>query len=483
MDRESAAPAEKKQAGRAVEFGPNSPWSQPPIHRPAPRPTQAERPRYSPAPVRPTPPPARPDERDDVDPDQPRAYGTASVPLFNPPAQRLALPPHQPDGAADNYAFNDDSVRSGLEDEGFDGNDFDRNGFYGNDFDGDDFDGDDFDGDGFDEGAFPDRPNPGHPYQELEVRMGYAAPTAEEFATRRGVRPRDWVATEGVRAAARRSSFGLIRLRPGRRERDGRIALTAVRRAFGGLRQITVVNPKGGAGKTVATLMLGLTFGQARGGFVLAWDNNETQGTLGMRAQPDLHARTVRDLLHDLDRFERGNGRVGELAAYVRGQEEAMFDVLASDEAATAGEMLTARAFRDIRDVVGRFYKLILVDTGNNVRAENWQAAVDASDQLVITMSARNDSAETAARLLDHLEQTGRRELVRRAVTVVTMPPHRKEVNPRRIERHFDARCRTVLRVPYDKHLDSGAPVRYNVVSPESRRAWLRVAAAVADGL
>jgi MinD-like ATPase involved in chromosome partitioning or flagellar assembly len=117
------------------------------------------------------------------------------------------------------------------------------------------------------------------------------------------------------------------------------------------------------------------------------------------------------------------------------------------------------------------------------VRAENWQAAVDATDQLVITMSARNDSAETAARLLDHLEQTGRRELVRRAVTVVTMPLHRKDVNPRSIERHFDQRCRMVLRVPYDRHLDSGAPVRYSALSPESRRAWLKVAAAVADGL
>jgi MinD-like ATPase involved in chromosome partitioning or flagellar assembly len=324
---------------------------------------------------------------------------------------------------------------------------------------------------------------PVHPYPDVEIRMGYSIPTAEEFATRRAVQPRDWVATTGMRAAARRSTFGLVRLRPGRQERDGRLALTAVRRAFGGLRQVTVVNPKGGAGKTVASLLLGLTFGQARGGFVLAWDNNETQGTLGMRAQQDVHSRTVRDLLHDLVRFSHGGGRIGELDAYVRSQTEAMFDVLASDEAATAGEMLTARAFRELREVVGRFYKLLLVDTGNNVRAENWQAAVDATDQLVITMSARNDSAETAARLLDHLEQTGRRELVRRAVAVMTMPPHSKEVNPRPIERHFSARCRTILRVPYDRHLDSGAPVRYSAVSPESRRAWLRVAAAVADGL
>lgn len=322
-----------------------------------------------------------------------------------------------------------------------------------------------------------------HPYLDISVPVTYPVPTAEEFATRRALRPREWVATTGVRAAARRGTFGLVRLRPSGREREGRLDLAAVRRAFGGLRQVTVVNPKGGAGKTVATLMLGLTFGQSRGGFTLAWDNNETQGTLGMRAQPDLHGRTVRDLLRDLDRFADGNGRIGEVAAYVRAQDGAMFDVLASDEAATAGEMLTGRAFRDIRAVVGRFYKLILVDTGNNVRAENWQAAVDATDQLVVTMSARNDSAETAARLLDHLEQTGREELVRRAVTVVTMPPYRKDADPRAIERHFAQRCRIVLRVPYDRHLDSGAPVRYAALAPASRRAWLRVAAAVADGL
>jgi MinD-like ATPase involved in chromosome partitioning or flagellar assembly len=132
---------------------------------------------------------------------------------------------------------------------------------------------------------------------------------------------------------------------------------------------------------------------------------------------------------------------------------------------------------------VGRFYRLLLVDTGNNVRAENWQAAVDATDQLVIPMSARNDSAETAARLLDHLEQTGRRELVRRAVVVLSMPPHRQNLDPGGIEGHFEQRCRVVLRVPYDRHLDSGAPVDYPALSPESGRAWLRVAAAVADGL
>jgi MinD-like ATPase involved in chromosome partitioning or flagellar assembly len=308
-------------------------------------------------------------------------------------------------------------------------------------------------------------------------------PTAEEFARRRAARPPEPAANMGVRAALRRTTMDLVRPKPGRREREHRHAVDTIRRNFGGLRQVTVVNPKGGAGKTVAVLLLGMTFGQKRGGYILAWDNNETQGTLGMRAQQDFHSRTVRDLLRDLDHFRGAHGRVGDLSQYVRAQGEAMFDVLASDEAATAGEMLTAAAFAEIRDVVSRFYKLILVDTGNNVRAQNWQAAIDATDQMVVTMSARNDSAETAARMLDHLEQQGRHRLVRQAVTIVSMPPNRRDLDLPAISRHFAARTRTVLTAPYERLIDTGEPIRYGQLSASSRLAWLRIAAAVAEGL
>nr|WP_236646713.1 ParA family protein [Micromonospora acroterricola] len=339
-------------------------------------------------------------------------------------------------------------------------------------------------------------PAPPQPYQEAAgaarvPATGYpdatwtpestAAPTAEDFARRRQVRPADPVATMGVRAVV--NKMGLLRLAPGRHEQELKRDIEMVRRNFGGLRQVTVVNPKGGAGKTVAILLLAMTFGQKRGGYVLAWDNNETQGTLGMRAQQDFHSRTVRDMLRDLGQFQGAHGRVGDLSQYVRSQGEGMFDVLASDESATGGEMLTAAAFAEIREVVSRFYKLIFVDTGNNVRAQNWQASMDATDQLVVTMSARNDSAETAARMLDHLEQSGRQRLVRQAVTVVSMPPSRKEIDLPAIQEHFAARTRAVLLAPYERLIDSGEPIRYGGLSSATRDAWLKIAASVAEGL
>jgi len=138
-----------------------------------------------------------------------------------------------------------------------------------------------------------------------------SSPTGEPYARESG-----WLRRESaVPPGAARSDWS----GSGRTGGSGRAGSTWPRSGVpsAGLRQITVVNPKGGAGKTIATLMLGLTFGQTRGGFVLAWDNNETQGTLGMRAQPDVHARTVRDLLRDLERFQR-RWRTGRRTGRVR---------------------------------------------------------------------------------------------------------------------------------------------------------------------
>jgi hypothetical protein len=73
--------------------------------------------------------------------------------------------------------------------------------------------------------------------------------TAEDFVQRRTTRVIEPVATTGIRAAISKSTRGLLTLGPGRREAAHRRDVDRVRRNFGGLRQVTVVNPKGGAGK------------------------------------------------------------------------------------------------------------------------------------------------------------------------------------------------------------------------------------------
>jgi len=97
-----------------------------------------------------------------------------------------------------------------------------------------------------------------------------------------------------------------------------REGVASVQRSLDGPKTIVVVNPKGGGTKTTVTMLLASTFGIPRGGYTLTWDNNETRGTLGWRANPARHTNTAVDLLRDLERFtDVRSARVGDLDNYV----------------------------------------------------------------------------------------------------------------------------------------------------------------------
>jgi len=311
-----------------------------------------------------------------------------------------------------------------------------------------------------------------------------ALPTLNDFLQSR---PATQVgpATMGWRGAARRLSGGLVPISPSSFELRHRNAVDRVQQSLRGPRTVVVINPKGGAHKTTATLLLAATFGTLRGGYTLAWDNNETRGTLGWRSQPARHANTAVDLLRDLDRFnDLRNARVGDLDNYVRAQGSTQFDVLASDEDAAASSTIDDQAFNELHTTLSRFYRVIVVDTGNNMRASNWEAALSAADQLVIVSTIREDTAASAAWLVDGLRERGHEEKVRNAVTVLASPS--KVADPglsRRLHGHFTSLTRAVLNVPFDAALVDGGTLNYDALTPATREAWLQVTAAVADGL
>ena len=234
----------------------------------------------------------------------------------------------------------------------------------------------------------------------------------------------------GWQGTLRRMSGGLLKLRPGPSEQAHWSAVGAVQRPLDGPRTIVVINPKGGAHKTTGTLLLASAFGQHRGGYTLAWDNNETRGTLGWRSLPSTHQRTAVDLLQNLERFtEPGAARVGDLDGYVRSQGSAQFDVLASDEDAASAASIDDFAFRALHRTLSRFYRVMIVDTGNNMRASNWQAAIEAADQVVIVSTVREDTAQSAAWAIDALRATGHGDAVRKAVTVLSDPAPRRDAS------------------------------------------------------
>jgi MinD-like ATPase involved in chromosome partitioning or flagellar assembly len=322
------------------------------------------------------------------------------------------------------------------------------------------------------------------PQPPLLEQLPPPAPTLDSLLAARSA-PAGGPATIGWRATVRTMTGGLLKLQPGADEIALRADTAAVQRPLNGPRTIAVVNPKGGAHKTTATLLLAATLGAQRGGYTLAWDNNETRGTLGWRAQPGRHTRTAVDLLRDLDRFDDARGvRAGDLDGYVRSQGDARFDVLASDEDAASAASVDREAFLALHRSLSRFYRIIVVDTGNNMRAGNWQAALDKADQLVIVSTVREDTGQSAAWMVDALRAAGRHHAVRTAVTVLSAASRNDDRGlADRLRRHFGQLTRAVVEVPHDDALVAGGPVDLTALSPASRQAWLRVTAAVVDGL
>jgi MinD-like ATPase involved in chromosome partitioning or flagellar assembly len=309
-------------------------------------------------------------------------------------------------------------------------------------------------------------------------------PTLNDFLQSRPPAPVG-PATMGWQGTLRRLSGGLIAPSPSPFELGHRDAIDRVQRSLRGPRTVVVINPKGGAHKTTATLLLAATFGTHRGGSTLAWDNNETRGTLGWRAVPARHQNTAVDLLRALDRFnDVRNAQLGDLDNYVRAQGSTQFDVLASDEDAKASSTIDAAAFNELHATLSRFYRVIVVDTGNNMRASNWEAALDAADQVVIVSTIREDTAASAAWLVDGLHEKGHAEKVRNAVTVLAAPSKVADVQlNRRLHGHFASLTRAVLDVPHDPALVDGGTLNFDALAPATREAWLQVTATVADGL
>jgi MinD-like ATPase involved in chromosome partitioning or flagellar assembly len=281
-----------------------------------------------------------------------------------------------------------------------------------------------------------------------------------------------------------RLSGGLVKMRPKPEELRYREAQVRVLRPFHASQFVMVANPKGGAGKTPTTVGLAATLGHYRGGYVLAWDNNETRGTLGQRAEAGSSTNaSVVDLLGQIDGFLATSASVGQLGAFVRPQ-SAHFDVLASDETPGRAQMIDGPGFRKLHQALARWYRIMVVDTGNNVRAPNWWAAIRAANCLVVPTSVQADAANAGLWMLDHLRAVGGQMLVQHAVAVVTCADPR--VDQRLLAQIVDTYrqvVRQVVVIPFDPAIAPGTRISYRDLAEPTRQAYLAASVAVIDSL
>ncbi|MEE1619730.1 MinD/ParA family ATP-binding protein [Brachybacterium sp. J153] len=314
------------------------------------------------------------------------------------------------------------------------------------------------------------------------------APSPAELAHRRATleKEREQRAREQADAEAAAADEG----RRAARERAAAEAFRQLRAIiqtnFQRTRTILVANPKGGARKTTTAALLAAVLGIFRGGYVAAWDANETMGTLGSRSLTGTHTRTVVDLLEAAAQLD--SIRVGDLDAYVRPQGDSHFDVLASDEDPTRQDMVDADGFATIHDILERFYRLIVVDTGNNIRASHFRAALDAADQLVIPVAASYDSAEAAEKMMRSFRASGHDQLVDEAVVLIhDLEPENGDPAyfdvARSIAERFEQQVTAVLPIPFDPALKDGGQIDYAQLTDKTQRAYQEAAGAVARNL
>lgn len=277
-----------------------------------------------------------------------------------------------------------------------------------------------------------------------------------------------------------------IRVSPSDAERAERADVQAVSQHWPGVRTIAVVNAKGGAGKTPTTVLLSAVFARYGGAGVLAWDNNQTRGTLGWRTEQGPHDATLLDLLPQVDRLLGTGAQSADLAHYVHHQTRDRYDVLRSQPMALAHEQRISPADVDaIHAVAAKYYRLIFMDSGNDESDPMWLRMIDHTDQLVVATTTRDDHAEAGALLLEALADRDQHsaQLAEQAVAVITQAdPKASPVELRQVTDGYRQLTRAAVTIPYDPAMVDGV-LRYGSLRPATQRAWLAAAAHVARAL
>ncbi len=330
-----------------------------------------------------------------------------------------------------------------------------------------------------------------------------AAPTAvpvspatavvdEAPVTRREARE-SFLTQETVEEPAKQGFRGLlarmgIKVSPSAAERLYREWVHLVSQHHVGPRTIMVANGKGGAGKTLASVCLAIILARHSGASTVAWDNNQTRGTLGWSTESARHDASVLDLLPEIGRLLGTEARSADMAEYVHHQTRDRYDVLKSKpDILASAQRFGAETVDRVHKVLTKFYRLVLIDSGNDETDPMWLAGLDRTDQLVVPTTTDDKFCESAALLLEQLVDAGGRyrELAEKAVVIVGVET--SDVKPQKVaeqvRRFRDAGLgRDVLTIPYDAGLKARI-INYDALQEPTKLAWLAAGAAVAKGL
>jgi putative peptide zinc metalloprotease protein len=157
-------------------------------------------------------------------------------------------------------------------------------------------------------------------------------------------------------------------------------------------------------------------------------------------------------------------------------------EIVASDDNPRISEPLGPAEYTPIVNLLEKHYNLILLDTGTGILNDATRGFIDLADQIVLVTQPNLDGSRVGSLTLDWLDEHGYGDLVKGSVTVINGVRKRGLVELDRIDDHFRRRCREVVHVPWDGLLQAGAETALSELRPATQRAYLDLAAAVADG-
>jgi len=316
----------------------------------------------------------------------------------------------------------------------------------------------------------PPSPEPPH-WQQAE--------TADSLTTDLLLPGRHAAPPSGWRRAVYQVTGGLVRPQLSAAEmRRRELVARACTPVAGGHYRVAVLSLKGGVGKTTTVMGLGSTLASLRGDRVIAVDANPDRGTLSDKLRLET-AATVRDLLNEREQIQR----YADVRAFTT-QAPSRLEVLASDRDPTVSVAFSDQDYEDVSQVLEHYYSICITDCGTGLLHSAMAGVLRLADQIVLVSTPSVDGARSASATLDWLQAHGYGDLVRDGVVVlaVVRPRSKSTIDLGRLEQHFATRCRAVVRVPYDAHLEEGAEVELDQLSKATADAYLALAAEVGDG-
>lgn len=276
-------------------------------------------------------------------------------------------------------------------------------------------------------------------------------------------------------------------LAPSPREQHHRQTLAAIQQQWIGPRTVAVLNSKGGANKTPTTVRLASEVARAGGGGVLAWDNNESLGTLGWRVEKEQHGSTVVDFIHAAPSFLSADAHRADLARYVHHQGQDKFDALVSDDDPAHHHLISGEEVDLLHEVAARNWRLIVMDSGNATRGDHFERMIHHADQIVLATTQITDTCQGAVDSWRALVSRGGHaaDLARNAVVIVSqtnvagVPAHMVH-SIEEIREKFGPYVRAVHVVPFDPALVQGV-MRAQDLRPATVQAWQAATAAVIE--